>query len=120
MNAKALSWILSNKTGIPSKTIWYVMMNVTAPAAEDGFHFDVPYDRADFSHCYNLLVKVPEWRARLQEVADVFPAWQPFVDNWNELSSLYEEEKECHTAPKLYNLIQSCWDQPIPRLEETE
>ena len=72
MNTKALSWILSNKTGIPSKTIWYVMMNVTAPAAEEGSHFDVPYDRAVFSHRYNLLVKVPEWRARLQEVADVF------------------------------------------------
>jgi hypothetical protein len=46
---------------------------------------------------------VPEWRARLSEVAACYPKWKPLVDHWDEVSALYEEEVASGWAPKTYN-----------------
>ena len=53
--------------------------------------FDVPHDPSDFGRCYRLLQLAPEWTARLEEVAQAYPAWEPFVREWDKLTAMYEQ-----------------------------
>lgn len=99
-NAEA--WMVSGDTGTSSITIWSVMRGVTPR------HADIPYDPDDFGRCYRLLKVMPSWRARLGEVADRYPKWRPFVDAWDELTALYEEELASGYLPRLYNRMEVC------------
>ena len=81
-------WPNSRDTGISSATIYEVFTDLGFRLY--GKHFDVPHDPADFGSCYRLLTLAPQWEARLQEVADAFPAWGPFVREWPRLKDLYE------------------------------
>jgi hypothetical protein len=65
---------------------------------------DIPYDPSDFGRCYRLLQVMPSWRLRMQEVADAHVNWQPFVDAWEELTTLYELELKSPDgmAPRTY------------------
>ena len=101
-----IDWLLSNDTGISSKTILSVMT---------GSHLkcpDVPYDPSDFGRCHRLLALFPGWRARLPEVAEQFPIWRPMVDAWDELDAIYEEEavNPCGRSPRLYRRLQELLD----------
>lgn len=80
---KPEQWIVSHDTGISSKTIWSVMMGATP------YWPGTPLDVDDFGRCVRLLVHIPEFRPRLQEVADKYPVWQPIIDDWKELERLY-------------------------------
>ena len=67
---------------------------------------DVPYDPSDFRRCLRLLAVMPEWRARLPEVAAKYPTWAGLVEHWDELEALYEEEAPSGVAPKLFARMQ--------------
>jgi len=99
-----LEWMMSGDTGISSKTIMCVM---TGTKIRDRFGADFPYDPSDFGRCYRLLKHFPGWKDRLQEVANKYQAWQPLVDNWDELTALYEKEikNKSGRAPKLYEMM---------------
>ncbi|HAM42116.1 MAG TPA: hypothetical protein DCP69_12515 [Candidatus Omnitrophica bacterium] len=71
-----------------------------------GGRFDIPYDPSDFGRCHRLLQLIPEWRANLGKVAEIFPGWKPMVDAWGELEDLWEEELPKGKLPKLYERIQ--------------
>lgn len=104
---RALWWISNGETGISSKTIWSVMMRTAEPHSKDAWgRYRYPLDPSDFRRCRLLLDLIPEWRERLQEVADMFPTWQGLVDNWGELDALYDEEAAQNNAPKLYKRMQ--------------
>ena len=97
--AKYLEWYRSYQTGISSETIFEVMTGIPVR------RHDMPYDPSDFSRCYELLERFPEWKPRLHEVSARFPRWKGLIDNWDKLTELYEEEKPTGEAPKLYKLI---------------
>lgn len=84
----AEEWVGNGDTGTSSLTIWAVLMDRRSPHGR----FDVPHDPDDFGRCYRLLQVMPEWRARLPEVAQRVPAWGPFVREWDTLTALYEDE----------------------------
>ncbi len=98
-------WILSNDTGISSKTIWAVMMDVNISDIRQTCSFDIPHDPSDFGRCFRLLELFPEWRTRLPEVAEQFPKWKPMVEHWPEMEALYREELPTSNAVKLYKLM---------------
>ncbi len=106
---KPEQWIVSHDTGTSSKTIWAVMMGVKPDWP------DVPLDVDDFGRCLRLISVVPEFRPRLQEVADKYPKWQPLVDNWAELERLYwaweADDRSAKTWEVFYEVI-------IPLLED--
>lgn len=81
-------WLLSNDTGISSKTIFTVMTGSWMSGR--AWDCDTPHDPDDFGRCYRLLALFPQWRGRLQEVAHHFPKWGPMVAAWDELTALYE------------------------------
>jgi hypothetical protein len=97
-----LQWFLGRDTGTSSLAIFEVMTGTKSPHRSYSF----PLDPDDFGRCYRLLNLFPEYRLRLPEVAERFPAWRPMVARWDEMTALYEEELPRGTAPKLYELMQ--------------
>jgi hypothetical protein len=81
-----IDWLLSDDTGTSSETICMVM------TGSRGNHYlgSPPSDNDDFGRCYRLLRLFPQWRSRLPEVAQRFPAWGPMVGAWGELETLWE------------------------------
>lgn len=102
-----IEWLLSGDTGISSYTICAVMTGSKMKGP------DVPHDPSDFGRCYRLLQNFPEWRARLPEVAAAYPIWGPMVAAWDELTALYEEEKQNKSgkAPELYERMRALVDE---------
>ena len=98
-------WILSDDTGISSKTIWAVMMEVVRVPQRCRGKYDIPHDPSDFGRCYRLLKLFPEWRKNIQKVGEIFPKWRPMVERWDELTALYEEEYRSGEGPKLWALM---------------
>jgi len=80
---KPEQWIVGDDTGVSSQTIWSVMMGVRPRWS------GTPLDVDDFGRCVRLVVLIPAFRPRLQEVADKYPQWQPLIDHWEELERLY-------------------------------
>jgi hypothetical protein len=93
-------WIVSNDTGSSSITIWAVMMGV-APQ-----YPGIPYDPSDFGRCYRLLQNIPEWRDRLHEVAQAYPAWGPLVENWEKMTAIYLRDLPSGRSDELYAFMQ--------------
>ncbi len=87
-NLPAYQWILGRDTGISSKTIWAVMMGVITEPIRCNAQYDIPWDCHDFGRCYRLLDAIPEWKARLQEVAVLVPKWAPLIREWARLEEL--------------------------------
>lgn len=80
---KPIQWIVSNDTGVSSKTIWSVFMGV------EPYYTDVPADEADYGRCVRLLQFIPEWQSRLGEVVEKYPRWKEAIDHI--LATLKEE-----------------------------
>jgi len=80
-----LEWMMAGDTGISSETIVHVMEGTPPPLLGP----DVPYDAGDFGRCHRLLLAIPEYRGRLQEVADRYPAWVGIIREWSRLDTLY-------------------------------
>jgi hypothetical protein len=99
---RALIWISREDKGISSETIWVVMM-----LGEDAKQSwcSVPWDPSDFGRCHRLLEYIPEWRERLHEVAELFPAWGPLVAHWDEMTRLYLRDEPTGESRELYNLM---------------
>lgn len=51
-------------------------------AAQDRKPLSYPYDAADFGRCFRLLEVIPEWRARLSEMAAHGEQWAALVATW--------------------------------------
>lgn len=110
---RAAIWAAHGEVDISSNTIFVVMTGTIKYKEffpEALWCFDVPHDPADFRRCYLLLKLIPEWRERLEEMVDAFDYWRPFVDRWDEMTALYEQERENEDgmAPKLYELMKQC------------
>lgn len=111
---KPEQWIISNDTGISSKTIWAVMMGAVT-GKEHPFTFDVPHDPCDFGRCYRLIFHFPEWRERLHEVGELFPMWKPMIREWDKLSEMFSQNirngKTSGWSDEMYKFMQKLEDE---------
>ena len=80
-----IDWLMSNDTGTSSETILHVMEKCKPPHMGP----DIPYDAGDLGRCMRLLEAFPQYRPRMPEIAKKYPDWQPFVDQWEKLTDLY-------------------------------
>lgn len=101
---RAANWIVGHDTGASSKTIWAVMMGV---GNRDASH---PHDPSDFGRCHRLLIQLPEWRERLEEMVSVSAYWKALVARWDEIEALYKVEAALPFARKTYDLMRSILD----------
>jgi len=81
-------WIVGDKTGTSSKTIWAHFVSHSRPGGTFGAM--TPSDPSDFLRCYWLLKIAPEWRERIGEMGQRYPEWKPLTDNWGELEKMLE------------------------------
>jgi hypothetical protein len=104
-------WIVSEDVGVSSRTIWAVLMGLfhkplTGPEKQkSGGRWDVPHDPSDFGRCHRMFQHIPAWKGRLNEVAAVFPAWEPMVREWDRMAEIYERDLESGKSPELYELM---------------
>jgi hypothetical protein len=98
-------WLHGSQVGTSSLTLAYGLTREQAVLAALRGHSrgDIPYDPADFGRCYNLLEQVPGLRERIGEMTKAFSFWRPYVDNWQELETLWLEESPSGRCPKLYD-----------------
>ena len=89
-------WRDGPDTGLSSIAIYEKFM---AAYVRDPAH---PRDPSDFGRCHRLLAAIPEWRARIGEMAGVSSTWKALVTHWDELEALYLEESPSGQCPKLY------------------
>lgn len=85
-----MGWLLGDDTGISSRTIMAVMMGETVTSIGGP---GVPQDPADFGRCWRMLRLFPEFRERLSEVAQKYPAWTGLVREWDTLTAMFEKAK---------------------------
>jgi len=71
----------------------------------------IPRDPSDFRRCIHLL-ECLKYKYNLKEfftqMSKVYPIWKGIAEDWDILIKIYEEEKDCKTAPKLYDHLQKC------------
>ena len=103
-----LEWMMAGDIGVSSKTILHVMERTPPPG-----HVDVPYDPGDFGRCHRLLEAFPSYRARLGEVAAMYPAWVGLVREWDALTEMYcvARNTGAERADGLYERMQSLIDE---------
>lgn len=103
MNRKsAIEWIVSNDTGISSKTMWYALMSDVHNANDKDL--DKPYDADDFGRCYRFMKHSEATKSDFERIAAVFPFWKPYIENWEELENLYITRKFISLYEKLREL----------------
>jgi hypothetical protein len=95
-----INWLQSGDVGLSSK---YMASVCAYPTQARNFH---PADPSDFGRCYRFLRAVPEARDNLHRLKDSGAVWAAYVDHWDEMERLYEEEMPTGRAPKLYALMQ--------------
>lgn len=106
LDSRIAWWELRGEHGLSSMTIFRAFTGRKIRGGVFDPDFDVPYDPADYNRCRRLLELIPEWRADLGKVAEVYPAWKPFVDRWAEFEALWAEESPSDRCEKLYELMQ--------------
>ena len=86
---KMLEWIGTRHVGVSSRTMWCALMGVARDVDSCYAGFDVPYDRDDFSRCYDLVTYGEVTKEELQKVVEAFPYYKPIIDRWDALVEAY-------------------------------
>ncbi len=89
-------WILFGQVGSSSKTMWAVISGTLTPKNIDRFNPEIPYDGDDFSRCYKFWKQCDLTDADLAKIKAMLPIWEPFIDNWYKLVSMYENDGKMH------------------------
>lgn len=95
-----IEWVGTQNTGISSMTMWCALMGVEGRA-----DVDVPHDISDFRRCHHLVEYARVTMSDLREVKRQYPWFAPFVDNWRELSLLFEEELDGRLYGNIRQLV---------------
>jgi hypothetical protein len=103
---EAMRWLQTRDSGISSEAIMQTMLG--APASPGTY----PSDAEDLGRCIRLLDRIPAWRERLPEMAQVGYVWASLVEHWCELETLYRGElneqpkrRPCLTYLRMRELI---------------
>lgn len=102
----AVLWLLNGERGISSEAIFSHLTGL--PLSNTSWSKRPPVDPADLGRCRALLAVVPEFAARLGEMASL-PGWDRLVPEWDRLCALMDEELADggDRAPKTYGAMQA-------------
>jgi hypothetical protein len=85
----ANNWLSTGERGISSEAIF---SHLTGVNVVGGWGKCPPSDPSDLVRCRKLLDAVPEFRARLNEMAAVSDTWAALVNEWDSLCDLMDAE----------------------------
>ncbi len=99
-------WLQNGERGMSSETMffWLNVTNIPSPLKKPSGAS--PSDPGDFSRCYKLLQAVPQWKGELHRLKPVSPTWAALVDNWDKLTSMYEEEVQTKKDNGMYEFME--------------
>lgn len=86
----AIQWLALGERGVSSEAIFAKLTGI--PVRDYRWLNTHPHDPDDLYRCRKLLEAVPEFRARLSEMATVSPVWAALVEHWDELCTLMDLE----------------------------
>lgn len=100
----AIEWLRRGERGVSSEAIFSHLTGV--PIGARWMH--PPSDPDDLRRCRLLLAQVPEFAARIGEMAGVSDQWARLVARWDELCALMDEEAPGMrgAAPRTFDLMQ--------------
>jgi len=98
-------WIIKGEVGCSSKTMWTALKGIKPDKIKMGWDFDVPADPDDFRRCYLFYKQCELTKTDLENIPKIFTWWKPFVDNWDKMANLFEEESSQKSCPKLYEFM---------------
>lgn len=85
---KIMEWLANGETGLSSRTIAFKMIGIT----DSDTHGSCPSDPSDFKRCLKLINRIPEIRARLNEMRPISKHWNALIDNWDRLEKCFMDE----------------------------
>lgn len=107
---RAREWARTGEVGVSSATICNHFARGIVPTSY--LHeMNWPWDPDDYNRCRKLLEAIPEWRARIGEMAAYGPEWAALVARWDEIERTFEEERQqmnrtgVFRAPRTYDLM---------------
>ncbi len=80
----AADWLKTGERGLSSEAIFSHLTGIPI----SGPYLSTPADPCDFRRCQKLFAAVPDFAARLGEMAAVSPAWALLVAHWTEIAAL--------------------------------
>lgn len=106
---RVAKWARNGEFGNSSKAIWGRLSGRGATSAAH------PHDLGDLRRCALLLERVPEWKARMHEMAAVSPVWARLGARWDELHAILVDEMgpnlDSWPAPKAAGLLKELVDE---------
>jgi len=87
-------WAENGEHGTSSKTMFNHLSRGLQVRRIKNDRLGHPCDPDDFSRCYKLLQAVPQWKNKLSELKTLSLVWEKLVDNWDRLTSMYEQNKK--------------------------
>ena len=112
MDKRIAKWLASRDTGASSKAI---VLWLSAGVAESDWGASTPSDPADLARCLRLLERIPEWKARMPEMANAGGLWPTFARRWDEITASFLSEvggsvpayRSEWSTPKTYALMKT-------------
>jgi hypothetical protein len=89
------AWLACDHTGVSSEFMAGVLSGRFM--RQPGY----PHDPGDLCRCVGLLDACPELRANMSLMSEHGPEWRSLVECWDELESLFREERPSGSAPRL-------------------
>lgn len=109
---KIIQWLLSDDTGESSKAI---VAQMTGVKKTDDWG-DHPTDGFDFGRCHRLLVAVPEFMVRIEEMAQRSSQWAVLVKHWHELTQLYQAHLKKTLSKRMDEILSMATDEDMADL----
>jgi hypothetical protein len=89
VDARIAEWLASNDTGSSSKAI---VLWLSSKVTDSRWGPDAPRDPADLARCLRLLERIPEWKARIPEMAGAGGYWPTFIKHWDAIVASFMSE----------------------------
>jgi hypothetical protein len=121
MRPELINWFRSFDTGLSSMAIVSHMEGMLLPDVLR-YGYNHPLDPSDFGRCYRLMLLLPEYRTRIQEMAQYSKAWELLTAHWDELERLYLVglARTDNKAPELYERMTALRDEARTHDHTTE
>lgn len=107
LSPAAIQWLKTGRRGVSSEAIFSHMTGI--PLNKD---MSPPYDVGDYKRCRDLLVAVPEFSARIGEMATVGTLWRIVVEHWDSIGMLIERGDSDGAYQRMRNIYEEYYAEP--------
>lgn len=100
---RAVDWVCTGERGLSSEAMCRALFGI--PMADDRNEQPYPRDPDDLRRCRLFLEAVPEARSRMGELSNLSPTWKAYVEHWDEMNRLFNEEAPLGRLMKTASLM---------------